>query len=71
MKKVFLFVLITIFAWQLPTLAQNVPARNAKKDSVYFSKPYPFILPIMGSKVHNLGFKTTFSYGSYDQCFSC
>jgi hypothetical protein len=63
MKKVFLFVLVSIFPWQLPILAQNAPARNAKKDSVYFSKPYPFILPIMGSKVHNLGFKLPFPMG--------
>lgn len=44
-------------------MAQNAPARNARKDSVYFSKPYPFILPVMGEKVHNLEFKLPFPMG--------
>lgn len=57
------FSLFTIFFFSSNLTAQNVPARNAKKDSIYFSKPYPFILPIMGDKVHNLGFKLPFPMG--------
>lgn len=58
----FISLIITLFI-SSNLIAQNAPARNAKKDSVYFSKPYPFILPVMGEKVHNLGFKLPFPMG--------
>lgn len=56
-------MLFLFFCLTINIEAQNVPARNAKKDSIYFSQPYPFILPIMGDKVHNLGFKLPFPMG--------
>lgn len=33
------------------------------KDSVYFSKPYPYVLPIMGQKVHEVGVKPPLPFG--------
>ena len=42
------FVLSVLFV-----KAQNTPATFDKTDSVYFSKPYPYILPILGDKAHN------------------
>lgn len=44
-------------------MGQNSPAINGRKDSVYFSKPYPFILPVMGEKVHKRGFKLPLPMG--------
>jgi len=63
MKGTLFYIIVLIIASPIMTLAQNAPAKNSKKDSIYFSKPYPFILPVMGDKVHNLGFKLPFPMG--------
>ncbi len=42
---------------------QNVPSAFAKRDSAFFSKPYPYILPILGNKAHERGIKLPFPVG--------
>lgn len=43
--------------------AQNVPTAFSRSDSVFFSKTYPYILPILGDKVHNAKIKLPYPMG--------
>ena len=59
-----LFSLIGVFILSIGFIkAQNAPAAIHKKDSSFFSKPYPYILPIMGNKVHNAGIRLPYPIG--------
>lgn len=43
--------------------AQNVPTVHSEKDSIFFSEPYPYILPIMGNKVHKANIRLPYPTG--------
>lgn len=43
--------------------AQNVPTAFVERDSAFFSKPYPYIMPILGNKVHEAGIRLPFPVG--------
>jgi hypothetical protein len=43
--------------------AQNAPSVFSKKDSAYFQQSYPYILPIMGDKVHQANIRLPFPMG--------
>jgi hypothetical protein len=43
--------------------AQNVPTALSEKDSLFFSQPYPYILPIMGSKAHKAKIRLPYPVG--------
>jgi len=43
--------------------SQQVPKFNSASDTAYFSNPYPYILPIMGSKAHHAGVRLPFPMG--------
>lgn len=45
------------------SFGQNVPSAFRERDSAFFSKPYPYILPILGNKVHEKGIKLPFPVG--------
>ena len=42
---------------------QQAPSIRSARDSAYFSNPYPYILPILGSKVHQVGVRLPFPFG--------
>jgi hypothetical protein len=59
-----LFSLVTaLVLFSNYTLAQNAPSAFTKEDSLFFSRPYPFTMPILGQKVHDLGIKLPFPVG--------
>ncbi|MCG8578655.1 MAG: hypothetical protein MI866_01985 [Bacteroidales bacterium] len=64
MKRIqYIFVIIVLsFVCQIST-AQNIPSRQLKKDTTLVPDKYPYILPIMGDKVHDLGFNLPFPMG--------
>lgn len=43
--------------------AQNVPRALGKRDSAFFSKTYPYILPILGDKVHHAKIRLPYPMG--------
>ncbi len=62
-NQIFKFLLFFFIAIAVNVQGQNAPSTISDKDSAFFSKPYPFILPIMGEKVHQLGFKLPLPMG--------
>jgi len=42
---------------------QQAPGIRTAKDSAYFNNPYPYILPILGSKAHQAGVRLPFPLG--------
>jgi hypothetical protein len=63
MKLVTIILSLTVTLISVFAQAQNVPRAFSEKDSLFFSRPYPFIMPIMGQKVHELGIKLPFPVG--------
>lgn len=53
------FVLSVLFV-----KSQNAPATFERTDSLYFSKPYPYVLPILGDKAHNAKVRIPMSVGN-------
>lgn len=43
--------------------AQNAPSVFNQKDSVFFNQPYPYILPVLGDKVHKAKIRLPFPMG--------
>ncbi|MCB2222401.1 MAG: hypothetical protein KQI35_18600 [Bacteroidetes bacterium] len=43
--------------------AQNVPTAFSKRDSAFFSQPYPYILPVLGTKVHEAKIRLPYPVG--------
>ena len=62
MKRLILIPGIFLFALVICS-AQTAPSIRSAKDSAYFSNPYPYILPIMGSKVHQAEIRLPFPIG--------
>lgn len=62
MKRLILIPAIFLFALVICS-AQQVPCIRSAKDSAYFRKPYPYILPILGSKVHQAKVRLPFPIG--------
>lgn len=60
-KSLILLTLMLAAFWHVE--AQNVSATFDEKDSAYFSKPYPYILPIWGSKAHDANVRLPFPMG--------
>ena len=42
---------------------QQAPTVRSAKDSAYFNNPYPYILPILGSRAHQAGVRLPFPFG--------
>lgn len=53
MKTKSLILFISLISFVLCTKAQNTLTPQEKNDSLFFSKPYPYILPILGDKAHS------------------
>ena len=62
MKKYLLIVLVIIFGYLNQAYSQATAMREAKKDSVV-GYEYPFIMPILGQKVADKGFKLPLPMG--------
>jgi len=64
-KTSFVLLLLGAAVALLPGLAfgQNVPSAFTERDSVFFSKPYPYIMPILGNKAHERGIKLPYPVG--------
>jgi hypothetical protein len=59
-----LFILLSLLVLSPSSgFSQNVPSAFIERDSVFFSKPYPYIMPILGSKAHEKGIKLPFPVG--------
>jgi len=56
-------VLILIILSQSFIWCQNVPTALSEKDSLFFSEPYPYILPIMGNKAHDAKIRLPYPVG--------
>jgi hypothetical protein len=59
-KTLFLLAAILIMSF---AQAQNVPTAFSKRDSAFFSKTYPYILPILGDKVHRAKIRLPYPMG--------
>jgi len=62
LKNLLLTIGILLFVFSI-SQAQQVPSINGLQDSSYFSNPYPYILPIMGSKAHQAKIRLPFPMG--------
>lgn len=62
MRTLIVFLLL-VFTYTTHSTGQNVPSVQSEKDSVYFQKSYPYILPIMGKKVHEANIRLPFPMG--------
>lgn len=60
-QHVFLKLICLMLAYSAH--AQNVPSAFVERDSAFFSRPYPYILPILGNKAHERGIKLPFPVG--------
>ncbi|WP_439473707.1 hypothetical protein [Algoriphagus formosus] len=61
LKILFLFTIV--FGQAYYSLGQQVQGPLSEKDSLFFSQPYPYILPIMGQKAHGAKVKLPFPMG--------
>lgn len=58
-----LLFIVIIFIGSKTGYAQQLPSAKTGQDSIYFDKPYPYILPILGSKAHNANIRMPFPIG--------
>ncbi|WP_167614298.1 hypothetical protein [Maribellus sediminis] len=59
-KLLYLFIILTGVKHGY---TQQLPSIKTGHDSIYFSNPYPYILPILGSKVHQANIRLPFPVG--------
>ena len=62
MKRLLFTIVIALVTLSISS-AQQVPNIRSAKDSAYFSNPYPYILPILGSKAHQAKVRLPFPVG--------
>ncbi len=62
MKPIY-YIFLYVFLVSNTTYTQNKLIRVNKEDSAFFSKPYPYILPILGDKVHEKKYKMPMPFG--------
>lgn len=62
MRRFYTLGLIFLFMG-LSTNAQFAYKEKADEDSIYFSKPYPYVLPILGQKAHDAKARMPLPFG--------
>ena len=62
MKRATLLVVFTLLITAICS-GQQVPSLKNAEDSAYFNNPYPYILPVLGSKAHQAQVRLPFPVG--------